>query len=343
VIAAPPVGRVASLVEAVGEAMRQAMEADPAVIVLGEDVAGGAGRGGEKENAMGGSFGATKSLYPLFGAERVRDTPISEAGFTGAAVGAAAAGLRPVVDLMWADFTPLAFDQLYNQAAKMSYMFGGQARLPLTVRVAMGAGLSAAGQHSGTLYSIFTHLPGLKVVVPSTPYDAKGLLLEAIFDDAPVIVFEHLALYTSRGVVPEEPYRLPFGRASVRREGADVTIVAIAACVGRALDAAETLAAEGVSAEVVDPRTLSPFDEETLLASVEKTGRLVVVDESPPRCSIAADIAATVSERAFDALDAPVARVTAPHAPVPFSPPLERAYLPSAEDVAAAVRRTLAL
>ena len=187
------------MVNAVGEAMRQAMEADPSVIVMGEDVAGGAGRGGEKENSMGGSFGATKSLYPLFGANRVRDTPISEAGFVGAGVGAAAAGLRPVIDAMWADFTGLAFDQIYNQAGKMSYMFGGQVRLPLTIRVAMGCGLSAAAQHSGTLYSIYTHLPGIKVVVPSTPYDAKGLLLESIFDDSPVMFFEHLKLYVSQG------------------------------------------------------------------------------------------------------------------------------------------------
>jgi acetoin:2,6-dichlorophenolindophenol oxidoreductase subunit beta len=330
--------RTLSLVGAVGEAMHQAMEADPTVIVMGEDVVGGAGRGGERENVMGGSFGATKSLFPVFGPERVRDTPISEAGFVGAGVGAAAAGLRPVVDVMWADFTGLAFDQIYNQAAKMSYMFGGQARLPLTLRVAMGAGLSAAAQHSGTLYSAYTHLPGLKVVVPSTPYDAKGLLLESIFDDGPVLFFEHLQLYVAKGCVPEEPYRIPLGTASVRREGADVTIVAIAAMVGRALAAAETLAAEGISAEVIDPRTLSPLDEDTLLASVEKTGALVVVDESPPRCSIATDIAATVGEKAFDALDAPIRRVTAPHAPVPFSPPLEQAYVPSVQSIVDAAR-----
>lgn len=330
--------RTLSLVGAVGEALFQAMEADPTVIVMGEDVVGGAGRGGDKENVMGGSFGATKGLFPAFGPERVRDTPISEAGFVGAGVGAAAAGLRPVVDVMWADFTGLAFDQIYNQAAKMSYMFGGQARLPVTLRVAMGAGLSAAAQHSGTLYSVYTHLPGLKVVVPSTPYDAKGLLLESIFDDGPVLFFEHLQLYVAKGHVPPEPYRIPLGKAVVRREGSDVTIVAIAAMQSRALEAAETLAAEGVSAEVIDPRTLSPLDEETLLASVEKTGALVVVDESPPRCGIAADIAALVGEKAFDALDAPVRRVTAPHAPVPFSPTLEQAYVPSAQAVVDAVR-----
>jgi pyruvate dehydrogenase E1 component beta subunit len=329
--------RSLTMVNAVGEAMRQAMEADPTVIVLGEDVVGGAGRGGAKENSMGGSFGATKSLYSLFGANRVRDTPISEAGFVGAAVGAAAAGLRPVVDAMWADFTGLAFDQIYNQASKMSYMFGGQARLPLTIRVAMGSGLSAAAQHSGTLYAIYTHLPGLKVVVPSTPYDAKGLLLESIFDDSPVLFFEHLKLYVTRGPVPEEAYRIPLGVAEVRRAGSDVTVVALAAMVERALAAADLLAAVGTSVEVIDPRTLSPLDEETILGSVAKTGALVVVDESPPRCSVASEIAALVSEKAFDYLNGPVRRVTAPHAPVPFSPSLEDAYAPSVQAIVAAV------
>lgn len=330
--------RVLSLVNAVGEAMRQAMEADPSVIVMGEDVVGGAGLGGDKENSMGGSFGATKSLYPLFGPNRVRDTPISEAGFVGAGVGAAAAGLRPVVDAMWADFTGLAFDQIYNQAGKMSYMFGGQVRLPLTIRIAMGSGLSAAAQHSGTLYNVYTHLPGIKVVVPSTPYDAKGLLLESIFDDSPVMFFEHLKLYVAKGPVPEEPYRIPLGVAEVRREGTDVTVVAIAAMVDRALEAADELAAHGTSVEVIDPRTLSPLDEDTIVSSVVKTGSLVVVDESPPRCSVASEIAAVVSEKAFDALNGPVRRVTAPHAPVPFSPTLEAAYAPSVRSIVEAIQ-----
>ena len=330
--------RKLSMVNAIGEAMRQAMEADPAVIVMGEDVVGGAGRGGSKENTMGGSFGATKSLFPLFGPDRVRDTPISEAGFVGAGVGAAAAGLRPVVDVMWADFTGLAFDQIYNQAGKMSYMFGGQARLPITIRVAMGAGLSAAAQHSGTLYSIYTHLPGIKVVVPSSPYDAKGLLLESIFDDSPVIFFEHLKLYVTQGVVPEEPYRIPLGVADVRRSGSDVTIVAVAAMVGRALEAADALATDGVSAEVIDPRTLAPLDEGTILSSVEKTGGLVVVDEAPPRCNVATDIAALVADKGFDFLNGPIRRVTAPDTPVPFAPSLEDAYVPSVQAIVDAVR-----
>lgn len=334
-------GRKLTMVEAISEAMRQAMEEDATVLVMGEDVVGGAGLGEGKVNTMGGSFGATRSLYPLFGEKRVRDTPISEAAIVGAGVGAAATGLRPVLDVMWADFTALAFDQLYSQASKLPYMFGGQVRLPLTVRIAMGSGLSAAAQHSGTLYSLYTHIPGLFTVVPSNAYDAKGLLLESIFLDSPVMFFEHLKLYTSDALVPEEPYRIPLGKAAIRREGRDVTIVAISFMVTRALEAAARLEEQGIDAEVIDPRTLSPLDEETLIRSVEKTGALVVVDESPPRCGAAADIAAIVSERAFDALNAPVRRVTAAHAPVPFSPPLERAYAPTVEAIVAAVTASI--
>lgn len=330
-----------SMAQAIGEGLYQAMERDERVIVIGEDIAGGAGLGAPHEGSMGGSFGVTKALFPAFGPSRVRDTPISEAGFTGIGAGAAAAGLRPVVDIMWASFTPLAFDQLVNQAAKMRYMFGGQVTVPLTVRMAMGAGLGAAGQHSDTYYSLYCHIPGLKVVVPSNPYDAKGLLTAAIADDSPVMFFEHMALYTKKDDVPEEYYEEPLGRAKLVRDGGDVTVVAIAAMVAKALEAAEQLAAEGVDVEVIDPRTLSPLDEETLLTSVAKTGRLIVVDESPPRCSIATDIAAMVSERAFGDLTAPVRRVTSPHTPVPLSPPLEAAYIPSTERIIAAVRSTI--
>ena len=296
------------------------------MIVMGEDVVGGAGRGGDKENTMGGSFGATKSLYPLFGANRVRDTPISEAGFVGAGVGAAAAGLRPVVDAMWADFTGLAFDQIYNQAGKMSYMFGGQARLPLTIRVAMGCGLSAAAQHSGTLYSIYTHLPGIKVVVPSTPYDAKGLLLESIFDDSPVHVLRAPeALRGARARCRRRRTGSRSASAEIRRDGPrrhDRRHRGDGHARARGGGARSPRRAS--SAEVIDPRTLSPLDEATIVASVEKTGALVVVDESPPHCSVASEIAAVVSEQAFDFLNAPVRRVTAPHAPVPFTPSLEK-------------------
>ena len=330
------------MVQAVGEAMHQAMDQDESVVVYGEDVVGGAGLGDPYEGSMGGTFGATKSLFPAFGPSRVRDTPISEAALVGIGVGAAASGLRPIVDMMWSSFTPLAFDQIFNQAAKLRYMFGGQASVPLVLRMAIGAGLGAAGQHSDTLYSLYTHLPGVKVVVPATPYDAKGLLMSAIADDNPVLFFEHMRLYNTRAAVPEEPFTVPLGSASVTRSGEDVTIVGIAYMAKLALEVAETLAEEDVDAEVVDPRSLSPLDSTTIVDSVRKTGRLVVVDESPPRCSIAADIAAMVSEQAFDALVAPVRRVTAPHSPVPLSPPLENAYVPDTERIIAAVRGVLA-
>ena len=330
------------MVQAVGEAMHQAMDQDESVVVYGEDVVGGAGLGDPYEGSMGGTFGATKSLFPAFGPSRVRDTPISEAALVGIGVGAAASGLRPIVDMMWSSFTPLAFDQIFNQAAKLRYMFGGQASVPLVLRMAIGAGLGAAGQHSDTLYSLYTHLPGVKVVVPATPYDAKGLLMSAIADDNPVLFFEHMRLYNTRAAVPEEPFTVPLGSASVTRSGEDVTIVGIAYMAKLALEVAETLAEEDVDAEVVDPRSLSPLDSTTIVDSVRKTGRLVVVDESPPRCSIAADIAAMVSEQAFDALVTPVRRVTAPHSPVPLSPPLENAYVPDTERIIAAVRGVLA-
>ena len=313
------------------------MEADASVILLGEDVAGGAGLQG-REDAKGGAFGATKGLLPLFGRSRVLDTPISEAAITGAAIGAAATGLRPILDLVWANFATLAFDQICNQLAKIRFMSGGKVSVPLTIRLTMGAGLNAGAQHSDILYSCFTHLPGLKVVVPSTPADAKGLMLGAIFDDAPVLIFEHLQLYVQKDLVAQEPYRTALGQAAVRREGTDVTVVALATMVDKALSAADQLARDGIAAEVIDLRSLSPLDEPTLLASVRKTGALVVVDESPPRCGIAADVATTMCEQAFDALQAPPVRVCAPHTPVPFSPPLEAAYLPSASKIAEGAR-----
>ena len=318
---------------AINETIRQAMESDPSVIVIGEDIAGGAGLGGKNEGAMGGSFGVTRGLLQLFGPTRVRDTPISEAAIAGVAIGAAAAGLRPIADMMWSSFTPLAFDQIFNQAAKMRYMFGGQAKVPVVLRMAMGAGLGAAGQHSDTLYSIFTHIPGLKVVVPSSPSDAKGLLAASIVDDNPVLFFEHMGLYGMKEEVPESNYKFSLGSARIAREGDDITIVAIAMMVQKALEAADELNKNGISAEVIDPRTLSPIDDETISRSVRKTGRLVVVDESPPRCSIATDIAARVSESAYDVLKAPIKRITSPHSPVPLSPLLEQAYIPSVQEI----------
>jgi acetoin:2,6-dichlorophenolindophenol oxidoreductase subunit beta len=329
------------MLQAVREAMFQAMERDDRVIVYGEDVVGGAGRGAPYEGSMGGTFGATKGLHERFGPVRVRDTPISEAGMVGIAVGAAASGLRPVVDLMWSSFTALAADQIINQASKMRFMFGGQVEVPLVLRMAMGAGLGAAGQHSDTYYSLYTHIPGLKVVTPATPADAKGLLLAAVEDPNPVLVMEHMALYNVRGDVPEDYYTVPLGSARIVREGTDLTIVAVGHMVRRAVAAAEQLEGDGVAAEVIDPRTLSPLDEGTLIASVRKTGRMVVVDESPPRCSLAADIAATVGEAAFDELVSPIRRVNTPNSPVPLSPPLEQAYVPSVERIVAAARSTL--
>jgi pyruvate dehydrogenase E1 component beta subunit len=333
--------RVLSGAAAINETIRQAMESDPSVIVIGEDIAGGAGLGGKNEGAMGGSFGVTRGLLELFGPKRVRDTPISEAAIAGLAIGAAAAGLRPIADMMWSSFTPLAFDQIFNQAAKMRYMFGGQAKVPVVFRMAMGAGLGAAGQHSDTLYSIFTHIPGLKVVVPSSPCDAKGLLAASIVDDNPVLFFEHMGLYGMKEEVPDTDYKFPLGSARIAREGDDITIVAIAMMVEKALEAANKLAENGIATEVIDPRTLSPIDDETISHSVRKTGRLVVVDESPPRCSIATDIAARVSESAFDVLKAPIKRITSPHSPVPLSPPLEQAYIPSVKQIISAAEELM--
>jgi pyruvate dehydrogenase E1 component beta subunit len=322
------------------EGLFEAMRRDPSVIVIGEDIAGGAGLGEPIEGAMGGTFGVTKGLLEEFGSGRVRDTPISEAGFVGAGVGAALAGLRPVVDLMWASFAPYCFDQIFNQAAKMRYMFGGQTNVPMVLRMAVGAGLRAGGQHSDTLYGLFAQIPGLKVVVPSTPADAKGLLLAAIADDNPVVFLEHMSLYRTTGPLPAEPYELPIGRASIIRAGDDVTLIAAGSTVSLALQAAEQLEdMEGVSAEVIDLRTISPLDVETLTVSVARTGRAVVIDESPPRCGIASEVAAVVTEAVFDRLQSPIARVTAANSPVPFSPPLEDAYLPSVDDVVRAAMR----
>jgi pyruvate/2-oxoglutarate/acetoin dehydrogenase E1 component len=287
---------------------------------------------------MGGTFGATKGLIERFGSRRVRDTPISEAGFVGAAVGAALAGLRPIVDLMWSNFSLLSADQIINQAAKLRYMSGGQASVPIVIRMAMGAGLSAGGQHSDTYYSLFAHVPGLKVVVPSNAYDAKGLLLQAVQDDDPVLFFEHMKLYPRKATVPETDYRIGFGDARVVRSGGDVTVVALAAMVDEALSAARLLEEDGIEVEIVDPRTISPLDERAVIASVMRTGRLLVVDESPQHCSIAAEIAGVIAQRAPQILRTGVRLLNTPHAPVPFSPPLESAYVPSVDRIVDTVR-----
>lgn len=323
---------------AINEALHIAMRTDPDVILMGEDIAGGGGRDDQGiSEAWGGIMGATKGLYTAFGAERVRDTPISEMGFLGVAVGAAVTGLRPVVELMFMDFLGVALDPLLNQAAKLRYMFGGKARVPLTVRTSCGAGLRSAAQHSQTLYGMTTAIPGLKTVCPATPYDAKGLLLASIRDDDPVVFCEPKSLIFSMGDVPEEDYVVEIGKAAVAREGSDVTLVGVGRTVQVALEAATALEAEGTSAEVVDLRTLHPLDEETILGSLAKTHRLVVIDEATPRCGIASDVAALCVDRGFDLLDGPVKKVTAPHSPVPFSPVLEDAFMPNAARVCEAV------
>ena len=327
--------RKISFQQAINEALSQEMERDSRIVLMGEDVAGGCGGDG-KMDAWGGVLGVTKGLWDKFG-DRVIDTPISESAFIGAAFGASLSGLRPVVELMFVDFMGVCFDQIFNQGAKFRYMFGGRAVTPVVIRTMIGAGLRAAAQHSQCLYPLFTHIPGLKCVVPSTPYDAKGLLIQAIRDDDPVVFFEHKLLYPILGDVPEEPYAIPFGEAVCVREGDDVTIVAIARMVHIALEAAARLAENGVECEIIDPRTISPLDEDTILESVEKTGRLVVVDEASPRCNMATDIAAMVAQKGFESLRAPVRMVTPPHTPVPFSDVLEDLYVPDAGKVIDAV------
>jgi pyruvate dehydrogenase E1 component beta subunit len=323
-----------SFSKAINEAMKIAMEQDENVVLMGEDVAGGAQVDHlQDDEAWGGVLGVTKGLVQTFGRDRVLDTPITEAGYVGAAMAAAATGLRPIAELMFNDFIGSCLDQVMNQGAKFRYMFGGKAQVPITIRTMHGAGFRAAAQHSQSLYAMFTHIPGVKVVVPSTPYDAKGLLLAAIADNDPVIFFEDKTLYNMTGEVPEGHYTIPLGQADIKRTGSDLTIVAIGKQVHTALEAAELLAKKGIEIEVVDPRSLSPLDEETILSSVAKTNRLIVIDEANPRCGIAADIAALVADKGFDTLDAPIKRITAPHTPVPFSPPLEDLYLPTPKKV----------
>jgi pyruvate/2-oxoglutarate/acetoin dehydrogenase E1 component len=326
--------------EAINEAIRSEMRRDPTVILMGEDVAGGAATHLEEkgEDAWGGDLGVTKGLVQEFGRSRVLDTPISESSFIGAAVGAASTGLRPIAELMFVDFFGVCMDQIFNQGGKMRYMFGGKAKVPVVIRTLYGAGFRAAAQHSACLYSVFAHMPGLKCVVPSTPYNAKGLLMAAVRDDDPVIYFEHLVLLDTSGPVPEESYIVPIGKAEIARPGEDVTVVALGRMRLFALQAADELVKEGIDVEVVDPQSISPLDESTILESVKKTHRLVVVDEDNPRCSVAHDIVTLAAQQAFDYLDAPPGTVTAPHTPVPFSPVLEDLYIPSPANIAAAVR-----
>jgi pyruvate/2-oxoglutarate/acetoin dehydrogenase E1 component len=335
--------RVITYREAINEGLRLAMREDSTVILLGEDQAGGAGCDPSVADAWGGAFGVTKGLIQEFGAERVIDTPISEMGFIGAAVGAAMTGLRPVADLMYISFLGVCFDQIMNQAAKMRYMSGGHVRVPVTIRTSIGAGMGAAAQHSDSVYSLFVHIPGLKVVVPSSPHDAKGLIIAAIRDDDPVIFVENKTLYGAKGQVPQEKYSIPLGKGEVKRRGDDLTIVAISRMVVESLKAATELDRQGIQAEIIDPRSISPLDLPLILESVRKTGRLLIVDEDYPRCGMASEIAASVSSEAFDFLDQPVQRMTPPPVHVPFSPVLERFYLPDSEKIVACARQMMGL
>ena len=329
--------------DAIREAIADAMRADETVIVMGEDQRGG--RGGSNPDktveGFGGGFGVTKGLWTEFGGERVIATPISESSIMGAAAGAAATGLRPVAELMFMDFFGVCYDDIYNQAAKFRYMFGGNSSTPVTIRGVIGAGAGAAAQHSQSPYHVFTSAPGLKVVVPSNPYDAKGLLLASIQDDDPVIFCEHKMLYDVQAEVPDEPYTIPLGSAQFTRQGSDVTIVALGAMVPKAASVADRLAAENISVEVVDPRTTSPLDEEAILESAASTGRVVVVDESAARCGFGHDLVSLISIKAFSSLTAPVELVTPPHTPVPFSTPLEQAWIPSEDRIEASVRAVM--
>lgn len=313
--------------EAIREALREEMRRDDSVFLMGEDIA-----------QFGGSYKVTLGLVEEFGKERVRNTPISESAIIGATVGAAVGGMRPVAEIMYIDFTTLAMDQIVNQVAKIRYMTGGQVKVPLVIRTQGGGGRSAAAHHSQSLEALFFHIPGLRVVMPSSPYDAKGLLKVAIRDDNPAIFIEHKLLYAEKGPVPEEEYLVPLGKAEVKKEGTDITVVATSLMVKRALLAADELKGERISVEVVDLRTLSPLDKETIFSSVKKTGRLLIVHEACEQGGIGGEIAAQVAKEAFDYLDAPIERLATMNTPIPFAPQLENFVIPQVEDIVKKVR-----
>jgi pyruvate dehydrogenase E1 component beta subunit len=323
--------RKVSYRDALREALQEEMAKDSSVFIIGEDV----GRYWQ------GAFKVTKGLAEKFGDERVRDTPISESAIIGVAVGAAITGMRPVAEIMFGDLSTLAMDQIANQAAKLRYMFGGQIKVPLVIRMPFGAGVNVAAHHSQSLEAWFTHVPGLKVAVPSTPHDAKGLLKAAIRDDNPVMFFEHKLLYPIEGPLPEEEYTVPLGQADVKKQGKDVTIVATLYMVHKALAAAEELDKQGVDVEIIDPRTLVPLDKKTITDSVRKTGRIIIVTEDCKTGGASAEIAAMIAEEALDYLDAPIKRVAEPDTPIPFSPPLEQFVLPDEEGIIKAVNEIL--
>ena len=318
--------RIISFSEAINEAMAEEMRRDEAVFLMGEDV-----------GLFGGVFGVSAGLYAEFGEERVRDTPISEIAIVGGALGAALMGMRPIAEIMFADFVACAMDQVVNQAAKARYMSGGKANVPLTIRIVNGAPGSAAAQHSQSPEAWFMNVPGLKIAIPATPYDAKGLLKTAVRGEDPVLFFEHKLLYAVKGEVPEADYTVPFGEAVVRRAGQDATLIAIGGVLPNVMAAADRLAADGIDAEVIDPRTLVPFDKATVIASVRKTGRAVIVHEAHKRAGPGAEIAAMLAEEAIGYLDAPIVRVATKNAPFPYNPELEQFILPTVDDVVTAV------
>lgn len=323
--------RIGTIRQAINEALHEEMRRDERVFIMGEDI-----------GVAGGVFKVTVGLLDAFGPERVRDTPISEAGIMGLAVGAAMTGRRPIVEIMFIDFTTLASDQIVNQAAKLRYMTAGQTQIPLVIRTAVGSGRRAAAQHSQSLQAWYSHIPGLKVVMPATPADAKGLLKSAIRDDNPVLFLEDKMMYDKKGPIPDGDYTIPFGQANIHREGADATVICTSSMLYPALEAADKLAEEGIYVEVVDPRTLSPLDEDTLVNSALRTGHVLVVDGGHQSFGVTAEIAARVQERAFDYLDAPVHRLGAADVPVPFAPSLEDLTIPSADRIIEIVKEMLA-
>lgn len=327
--------------DAVVSTIAEEMERDSRVVMLGEDIVGGMGTPGGPE-AIGGIWSTSTGLYGKFGKDRVIDTPISESAIIGAAAGLALSGKRPIAELMFADFIGVCLDQIWNQIAKFRYMFGGKTECPAVLRMVYGAGFNAAAQHSQSVHQILTGMPGLKVVMPSSPADVKGLLRQAIRDNDPVVFLEHKALYGMSGEVPEDKdFTIPFGHARLTRSGGDITLVSSGLLLGRCEAVADKLAAEGIGCDVIDLRTTSPLDEETILDSVEETGRIIVVDEAPPRCGLAVDICALAANKAFSSLIAPPQAVTPPHTPIPFARELESAYLPSKDAIEAAIRKTM--